>query len=197
MTAKNTKQKKRSPRGQKTGLNKARERILDYISSPTYTPTRFPDLLDQLSQDDEDRKEVQRQLDKMQSEGVVVKLKKKGLALAESADLLAGTISFTRGGSAFVDVKSPPRSVFVAPSDTGTAWHGDKVIVRIKRAASRKSGRQLAEAKVIRILERQRRIVVGLLKKTRRFYYVEPMQAQLHKDVIVPRPEGANLNDRV
>lgn len=174
-----------------------RERILEFMRAPDYTPTRLVDLQKQISQTPAENKQVQKHLDRLQSEGVVVKLKKKGLTLAESADLLAGIISFTRGGSAFVDVTSPRRSVFVAPEDTGTALHGDKVLVRIKRAASRKGGRNLAEARVIRILERSRRVIVGILKKTRRFYYVEPMQAQLPKDVIVPRPEGASLNDRV
>ena len=197
MTAKSKKKRGKSAAKQNEQTPDLRSRIIDHMSAPDYTPTRFQALIKRVSTKHDDWSAVEKQLDRLLSEGTVVKLKKKGLALAEAADLLAGKITFTRGGSAFVDITNPRRSVFIAPHDTGTALHGDRVLVRIKRAAGQTRRKDLAEAKVIRILERKRRTIVGVLQRKRRFYYVDPMQSQIPRDVIVPDPAGAELGDRV
>jgi len=172
-----------------------RRNILNCMSGPEYQPLKDDHLRRDAGIAASEKDAFHRVLALLISDGVVVRLRKKGLALAQSADLLSGRISFTRGGSAFVEAQSPRRTVFVSAQGTNTAMHGDKVMVRISRSNSERG--DLPEGQVIRILERRRRVIVGTLKQTRRMYHVRPLQARLQKDVFVPDPGGAQVGDRV
>ena len=196
-TKSNSGKSKQARRDENAWKYDLRRRIIEYMSDPKYTPQRFPVLVTKIAADEEERERVTKVLDSLLAEGTVVRLKKKGLALAESADLLAGDIYVTRGGSGFVEIEEPERTIFVPERHTGTALHRDKVLVRVNKKSGRKPGDNLAEGEVIRILERRQRMIVGTLKKTRRFYYVEPMQAQISRDIAVSDNGGANENDRV
>lgn len=175
-----------------------RQRIIRYLSQPDYTPQRFPVVVSKLTQEAAaEEEEIKKALDKLLAEGTVVKLKKKGVALAESAGLLAGDIYVTRGGNGFVEVEEPRSTVFVPERHLGTALHRDRVLVRINKKADKRGDKKLPEGEVIRILERRQRLIVGTLKKTRRLFYVEPMQAQITRDIVVPEPGKAREGDRV
>jgi ribonuclease R len=191
---------KRSPKQSgKAGLaeSKVRQNLLALVSSAEYHPLKIDELRRELkvaaSQQDNFAQVVNGLIDN----GTLVRLRKKGIALAESADLLAGHISFTPSGAAFVTMIASTKTVFVPARETGTAFHGDKVLVRINRGKQRKPGNDLEEAQVIRILERKRLTVVGVLKQVRRMYYVQPMQSRLVHDILVPDPGRAKIGDRV
>ncbi|MFW5996451.1 MAG: ribonuclease R [Lentisphaeria bacterium] len=189
---------RKPPKNRTVWQDDIRQRIIRYLSQPNYTPQCFPVLVSKLAENQEEEERIRKTLDKLLAEGTVVKLKKKGLALAESAGLLAGDIYVTRGGSGFVEVQEPKSTVFVPERHLGTALHRDRVLVRInKKADKRGDDKKLPEGEVIRILERRQRLIVGTLKKTRRLFYVEPMQAQITRDIMVPDPAGAKENDRV
>ncbi len=183
--------------GRKDGPGGITARILDVLSSPDYSPVPFAELERRFGKEFGGRKKVRKPLERLIGDGTVVNLKKKGLALARSADLVAGDISFIRSGGAFVDMLDPKRTVFLPPGCAHTALPGDKVLVRIKRATGTGPGRNLPEGEVIRILERRCRMMVGTLKRSRNVHYVLPMQSRMPRDLIVPDPGGGRQGDRV
>ena len=178
-------------------LEAYRKQLIDLLSDPSYQPQKLPKLLRQMRAPASARPGLREIVGELLSTGVIVELKRKGLALARSADLAVGNISFTRSGAAFVAAQDPKRDVFVAASQTGTALPGDRVVLRISSEPQRPTNRRLAEGTVIRVLERHCHTIVGTLKRVRRVYYVEPMRSGITHDVVVPDPAGANVGDRV
>jgi ribonuclease R len=84
--------------------------------------------------------------------------------------------------------------------------HGDKVVARITRDvpyARAKGGRDRAEGRVIRILERAHDTIVGTLEQSKNFFYVVPDDPRIVHNVYVqvppqPRlPKTPNRGDKV
>ena len=80
----------------------------------------------------------------------------RGGALHATGRFVEGRLSFTRGGSAFVDTPAPGESAFIPPGATHTAFQGDEVRVWLPPATAASGRGRLAEGIVVDILRRQR-----------------------------------------
>ncbi len=175
----------------------SRRAIIDLLSAPDYRPLNAEELQSALKVSGGDQAALRQLLKDLEKDGIVVQLKRKGYALAQSADLVAGTIRFTRAGSGIVTASDGSREVYCPSGETGTALPDDRVLVRISSKRERGPGRASLEGTVIRVTERRRRTIVGVLKKMSRIYYVKPMQASITHDIVVPETGGAQVGDRV
>ncbi|HCN06824.1 MAG TPA: ribonuclease R [Lentisphaeria bacterium] len=175
----------------------SRANVIAVLDAPDYQPLNLAGMLEALSLPAESADALANLIGGMIDDGIVVKLKHKGFARTTDADLLIGSISFTKTGHAFVAEANSTREVFVPSGRTHTALPGDKVLVRIDRRGRRQQPDKLAEGDVIRVLERNCRSIVGTLRKATKWFYVEPMQASFKHDVMVPGKGGARLGDRV
>ena len=86
--------------------------------------------------------------------------------------LIPGRIRLNRSGRGFLqpdDSQLP--EISIAESDTGTAWHEDRVLVRRnpRRKNYRGESGEPETGVVVRILERQRTQIVGTLQRRRQF----------------------------
>ena len=97
-------------------------------------------------------------------------------------------------------------NVFVAAENTGTAMHGDRVVVRISREKPpswKKDRHALPDGRVIRILERAHDTIVGTLQQSRNFYYVVSDDPRLVHNVYVqlpaatPAKKAPSIGDKV
>jgi ribonuclease R len=174
-----------------------RDKIIKFMKHPDYRPMRRVPLAQALTDDEDEQRDVGQLLRQLVRDGLIVQLKKKGYAIAEAADLVAGRISFAKSGVAFVKAADSDTDIFIPPRRTSTAFPGDRVLVRIERNPRRRRDGDSLEGTVIRILERNQMTIVGTLKRQRRIYYVEPMRATISTDVLVADTGGANLGDRV
>ena len=68
--------------------------------------------------------------------------------------------------------------------------HGDKVVARITRDEryARAKGRDRAEGRIIRILERAHDTIVGTLEQSKNFFYVVPDDPRIVHNVYVQVP---------
>lgn len=76
--------------------------------------------------------------------------------LQPTGRFLEGRLSFTRGGSAFVETASAAETAFIPPGAAHTAFQGDDVRVWLPPADAANSRGRLAEGIVIEVLRRQR-----------------------------------------
>ena len=122
--------------------------------------------------------------------------------LPAEADLVTGTLTVHQSGFAFLPrEKAGEQDLFIAAENTGTAMHGDKVVARITRDErfARAKGRDRAEGRVIRILERAHDSIVGTLEQSKNFFYVIPDDPRIVHNVYVqvpPRPALAKTPRR-
>jgi len=109
-----------------------------------------------------------------------------------------GVLQMNERGFGFLVPSNPSEPDFyVGAEDTGTAFHGDLVLARLKEQHGRQRDNRL-RGEVVKVLQRKRRQLVGTLRKTPLFYYVVPDETRIPHDVSVPPPaDPATLGQKV
>ncbi len=125
-------------------------------------------------------------------DGAIVEKKNGAFIMGQPADLLTGRLVLVRSGAGFVTDRKSGDSVRVDSEDLGTALPGDLVTARRYYRAD-----EISRGKVIRIVERGGRDIVGTLVTTGRFLYVVPLDPVYRRDIVVPDAKGARNGDRV
>src|SRR5882724_10953983 len=134
-------------------------------------------------------------LREMERDGEIARIRKNRYVLPAEADLVTGTLSVHQSGFAFLPRKEGEPDLYIAAENTGTAMHGDKVVARITRDEryARAKGRDRAEGRVIRILERAHDTIVGTLQQSKNFFYVVPDDPRIVHNVYVQVPPRTPL----
>lgn len=147
-----------------------KEKVLAYISSPEYIPLKFDELLIVLDVPENDVLEFSKIIKALESEARILKTKKGRYIKAE--DVSSGVLECSRNGKfGFVQI-SDNEEVFIDARDMKSALHGDKVVVKIYKKATESIR---AEGKVVKILERSDKPVVGVIRKAAHdCFYVTP-----------------------
>ena len=120
-------------------------------------------------------------VEQLVNQGKLVSLKGGRYGLPEKMNLVHGELSVHPDGFGFVTPDKGGKDIYLTGVNLKEAWHGDRVVVRIE---GRRGRRQ--EGKVIRVLERRHKEVLGLLCQAENTYYVEPEDEHLIFNLIIP-----------
>lgn len=171
-----------------------RQAVLALMRQRDYRPLDKVEMSRELGLESNQRTALRRELKNLERTGEIARIRKDRYILPGEADLVTGTISIHQAGFGFLTTEKPGEpDIFLAPENTGTAMHGDRVVARINRdgPSRRKTDRaSKPEGRVIRILERAHDTVVGTLQQSRNFHYVVPDDPRLVHNIYVP-PMGS------
>jgi len=157
-------------------------------------PLLLREVLDLLQLPKDQTDWVKEGLDRLMARGDLVFLKGKRYGLTDKMNLVPGGLSVHPDGFGFVTPESGGKDIYIKPADLKESWHGDRVVVRLEgRRGKRREGR------VIRILEREIKEMIGLLGHAADTYYVEPEDEHLLFNLIIPPAKlgGAQPGDVV
>ncbi|MEY2550498.1 MAG: ribonuclease, partial [Verrucomicrobiota bacterium] len=184
----------------KTDTGQLRAQILDLLGKPNYRPLDNVELGKALGRKSGVRMNLNAVLREMERDGEIARIRKNRYVLPAEADLVTGTITVHQSGFAFLPrEKAGEQDLYISAENTGTAMHGDKVVARITRDErhARAKGRDRAEGRVIRILERAHDSIVGTLEQSKNFFYVVPDDPRIVHNVYVGSPGNARRGDKV
>lgn len=146
------------------------------------------------------KQELKEALDRLLTEGRVMKNKKNRYAVSAHYGCVTGTFLATERAFAFVapdtdEDGAKPDDLFIPPGASGGAWHGDRVLVKM---SERKNGRGRREGAVIRILQRADRDLTGALVQRGNAYFVQPTSKK-YPEIAIDRHHlgDAQPGDRV
>lgn len=146
---------------------------------------------------DHEYAQLKASLHKLFEEGFLSKAGKRfKLNTIPASNVVVGTLEINSSGYGFVSIDSKDiGDIFIAARNIGTAFHGDKVEVRL---LAKQKGKNL-EGQVTRILKRNKTEIPGILKKSKSFYFITPDDPAIHKDIYIEqsRLKGARKGDRV
>lgn len=181
-----------------------KDRILKLLGRKDYVPANVPELALLLRMQVRQEQALRRELSGLERSGHVARVKGDRYIIPEEADLIPGRIQITRGGRGFLTPDDPKLKEIAIPAEaTGTALHEDHVLVRldVRRPRSRSAAETGPSGAVVRVLERRRTQIVGILHRSRQFLYVVPDDPRLQQDVYVPEPKDvgrpARMGDKV
>ena len=116
--------------------------------------------------------------------------------MKKNNNLLIGTFISNERGFGFVELEEGESDIFIPHENVKSAMNGDIVSCRIIKDAE---GGKRAEGKIVDVLKRNVRIVVGTYKKSKNFGFVIPDDRKVLEDIYIPKNSRnkAKSNDRV
>ncbi|MCF8241161.1 MAG: ribonuclease R [Melioribacteraceae bacterium] len=139
-------------------------------------------------------KEIMHNLEK---EGFLKKIGKRFQLNKSMSEKLIGTLQLSDSATfGFVILENKNlKDIFIPEKYLHTALHGDKVEVEL---LATQRGKNL-EGRIIDIVERSKTEIVGILRKTKSFYFVEPDDPMIHRDIYISSEYlyGAKNKDKV
>jgi len=180
------------------------KKILKLLGKAGYTPSNVPQLIERLGLQPSQQQELQGVLHALETSGQILRTKGNRYILSQPADLVPGVLQINRQGKGFLQPdEAGLKEITIPESATGTAMHGDRVLVRldVKAQGLRPAAVEESTGSVVRILERARSQIVGTLQRSQQFLFVVPDDPRMPRHVQVPPPKDvgrkANLGDKV
>lgn len=181
------------------------EQILNLLGQKDYAPATGVELLQLLRLPPDRQSQVNRVVRQLERTGQITRTKNDRFILSQEADLVPGRLQVNRAGKGFLQPDNAGlKEIMIPENETGTALHGDRVLVRrnVRSRGLRPDRGALPETgAVIRILERKRTQIVGTLQRGRQFLFVRPDDPRLQQDIYVPEPRDVgrkpNIGDKV
>jgi ribonuclease R len=165
-----------------------REALAPTLADPGYQPIDAKALARKLRVSQQDATAFADFLAAEEKIGRIMQVRHGLYILPKKLGFCVGHLQMNERGFGFLVSTDPAQADFyIGGEDTGTAFHGDLVLARIKEQHGRqRDNRQRGE--VVKVLQRKRRQLVGTLRKTPIFYYVIPDETRIPHDISVPEP---------
>ncbi|HCY75668.1 MAG TPA: ribonuclease R [Ignavibacteriales bacterium] len=136
-------------------------------------------------------------LHKLEEESFLIRTGKRyQLNKLPQSNRLKGRLEINRNGFGFVNINDGKRGdVFIAARNIGAAFDGDVVEVEL---FAKQKGKNI-EGQIVRVIERKRKEYVGVIKKSKSFFFISPDDPKLHRDVYINESKlnGAENGDKV
>ncbi len=174
------KSKKKKRKGKNKIEELSEELILELFKSRK-KPLLLREIYHFLSIPSEHREKVRSLVRTLAERGKLIQIKKRRYALADSVSYQRGRLRVHPDGFGFVTTEEG-KTIFIPPKRLEKALDGDIVLVRIERTT--KKG---PEGRVIKVLERPRKHIVGYLVRRNKFYFVEPEDRRLPFEIFIPK----------
>ncbi len=170
------------------------KQLIRFMGRKTYVPLSAQEIAKNICPEESEAKKVRRELRELVRAGRVVKLPDKRFLLPKDEDHVVGRILMNRRGGGRVIVNDAKQRVIeIAPNSASTAMHNDRVLVLMEQKISSyrssvKSDRfdTRLRGKVVKVLERARTQIVGILDKSRQLWFVIPNDPRISHDIYLP-----------
>jgi ribonuclease R len=169
--------------------------ILRHIARQPRKTASHKQLLRELAVKGEARREFTDRLHALVGKGELLLVESERYAIppaTKGRNLLVGRLTMHRDGYGFVipEATSLDESlkarlagdIFIPPPATGSAMHGDRVLVEV--SAVRADGR--AEGRILRSVARAHPTVVGIFHYGERHNYVKPIDDKVTQEIVIP-----------
>ncbi len=154
-------------------------------------PLRAREIAKYLKIPPEERGALREKLKELAKNGKLVKLRGAKYALPEKLNLVIGKLCVYREGFGFVDPLEGGKGVFVPGRSMAGAMNGDIVAVEIVKEG--KEGRR--EGKIVSVIERAVKKVVGRVEKSRKSCFVVPEDKRIRYDIILTHEDCKKVED--
>ncbi len=187
------------------------EELIKFMKMRSYAPMTLPELGMSLGLERKHLPILRKVVAELLNSGSIAKVKGDRYGASEDLDLVGGIIEFRQSG--WGQLRAPDGRIIaeITPEDTGIALNGDKILARIlhrnfsnrnsfdhrrKKNDPKQFNFQYEKkyAKVIRILERRNKTVVGTLKRSYNFWHIVPDDPRFFYDVIVSDPTKVQIS---
>jgi ribonuclease R len=137
-----------------------------------------------------ERDAFERRIAAMERDGQVLRNRKGAILVATKLDLVSGRVEGHPDGYGFV-IAEDGADLYLDPHEMRKVLHGDRVMVR--ESGLDRRGRR--EGKIVEVIERANRSVVGRLHRERQFLFVQPSERRISQNILVAPQDAAGARD--
>ncbi|HYH41216.1 MAG TPA: ribonuclease R [Burkholderiales bacterium] len=127
----------------------------------------------------------QRRLGAMERDGELMRNRKNAICVVSKLDLVRGRVQGHRDGYGFLVPDEEGPDLFLGFSEMQKVLHGDRAMAR--PIGTDRRGRQ--EGKIVEVLERAQRRIVGRLRSEHGLLTVVPEDKRINRDFLIPPDE--------
>src|SRR3989337_2015955 len=140
--------------------------LLQFIQDKAYRPLSFKELTRQMQIPKEQRDLFKKLLIDLVKDGHVIKIRGERYGVPAKMNLVSGELTCHPKGFGFVMPEEGGKDIFINPGNMKGAMHRDKVVARVE---GRSKGNGKREGRIIRIVERAHKTIVGRFEKGKGF----------------------------
>ena len=177
---------------QKTAKSSDKQSLLQLIQDKAYRPLSFKDLARELAVPKKENRLFKGLLNELIKDGHIIKISGERYGVQAKMNLIVGGLICHPNGFGFVAPEDGGVDIFINPRNLKGAMHGDKVVARIE---GRSKGDGKKEGRIIRILERRHKTIVGRFEKRKGFGVVIPSEERILHEVIIPPKDSRHIED--
>ncbi|MBS0543609.1 MAG: ribonuclease R [Proteobacteria bacterium] len=170
----------------------SREYVLDILADRG-VPMPFPALAEALDIQPHELEHFDRRLRAMERDGQLIRNRRDAYLLPDKADLIKGRVEGHPDGFGFLRRDDGGPDIFIGARDMREVLHGDRAIVRISGVDRR--GRP--EGRIVEVLERANKRVVGRVLNEHGVMIVVPENRRLAQDILIApggkKPEAGQV----
>src|SRR5688500_11586065 len=162
----------------------SREYILQVLNEQG-VPVPEDELAELLEVKPEERTAFQRRLAAMERDGEIIRNRRNAICVVSKLDLIRGVVQGHPEGYGFLVREEAGPDLFLSFNEMQKVLHGDRAMARI--AGIDRRGRP--EGKIVEVLERAQRRIVGRLRSEHGVLLVVPENKRITRDFLIPADE--------
>jgi ribonuclease R len=163
-----------------------KENILNFLKTKADRPVSLGEIAKEFRIPKTESRTLKRILKSLINSGDIFRTRSGFYGAAEKMNLITGFFEAHRDGYGFVLPDNiGEQDIFIPPRKTSGAMSSDRVVVRVESLRKR-------EGRVIKILERGLKRIVGKLCYGKNFYYVKPKSKKIPFDIYISPKAKAN-----
>lgn len=169
-----------------------KNRLLEYFNNDRYQPQNFEELCESLSLSDDEIIQAKKVLKDFVDEYEIFLSRKNRYILPKDANIYKGVISIKNPDYGFITSPYFSSDLYVHRNGMNGAFDQDVVVFSIVHPYHNYQGEDLKqEAKVIDIIKRSLKIIVGELKEKDGYFYLDVENTQFNRINIIDNDECA------
>lgn len=169
-----------------------KDELLKRLKEKPDRPLHMREMLVNFKIPKEDRRNFKRLIKELLRDGEVIKTRKNQYGLPEKMSLIIGRVQCHRDGYGFVIVeRAGETDIFIPNRNLSGAMHGDRVVARVEHIKERAK----REGRIVRVLERAHRKVVGRYEYSKNLGYVVPNDQRICQDLYISPGDRKNAKN--
>ena len=166
-----------------------KEKILEFIKDKDYVPMKTKEIAQVLMVPKEEIKNLKLILDELEAEYKIRKNRKNKYILMDKK-YIEGILCMNPKGFGFVKLKDSDEEIHISSENIKNALNGDTVLVEILEVVGKNK-----EGRIVNIIKRNIKQVVGTFTKSRNFGFVIPDDKKIGTDIFISKKNFANAKE--